>query len=124
SVVMTSAATSRQSEMKDFPARTGKPLPAYQEALLAAWAAVQSAWVFCMVKPWPLHEFWPLHELVACLHAPWPLQDDEFMHLTLAVSPAPLGEATAADIEDTANRPATIMAMAAPLSLLVFMSNS
>ncbi|WP_168171155.1 hypothetical protein [Rhodanobacter sp. B04] len=95
-----------------------------EDDLLVACAAVQSACVFCMVKPWPLQEFWPLHELVACLHAPWPLQDDEFMHLTVAVSLAPLGDATADDIELIANRPATITAIAAPLSLLVFMGNS
>jgi hypothetical protein len=77
-----------------------------------------------MVKPWPLHEFWPLQELVACLHEPWPLQDDECMHLTAAESPAGVLSAAEADIEVTANKPATIIAMAAPLSLLVFMDHS
>src|SRR5579859_6900640 len=49
------------------------------------------------------------------------------MHFTLAVSPllpADILSAAEADIEVAANRPATIIAMAAPLSLLVFMEHS
>src|SRR5581483_3477458 len=88
----------------------------------AACAASQSAWVFCMVKPWPLHEFWPLQELVACLQAPWPLQDEEFMHLTAAWSPEAWPPTGAADTAAAANRPATITAMALALTVLMFIS--
>jgi hypothetical protein len=53
------------------------------------------------------------------------LHDDEFIHLTTALSPvAPAPAAAAEDIEVAANRPATISAIAAPLNVLVFMGNS
>src|SRR5689334_6129408 len=86
------------------PVRKSRDWPYF---LASAWATSQSCWVFCMVKPWPLHAFWPLHALLACLQAPWPLQDEEFTHLTAALSPAAVLSAADAVIEVTANRPAT-----------------
>jgi hypothetical protein len=35
-------------------------------------------------KPLPLHEFWPLQELLALLQADWPLQEFTPVHFTFA----------------------------------------
>src|SRR6187402_637743 len=79
--------------------------------LAEACADLHEASCFCIVKPWPLHAFWPLHELLDVLHAPWPLQDEEFSHFTLAWSAA-----TAVPIVVIVNMPATAVARAIPVS--------
>jgi hypothetical protein len=41
-----------------------------------------------ITKPLPLHEFWPLHELVAVLQVPWPLQEFTPKHWTFSPATA------------------------------------
>src|SRR5450631_3719184 len=94
--------------------RLGAYLP-----LAAVCAVVQAALVSCIVMPWPLHAFWPLHELAVFLQALWPLQEDDFSHFTFASSPAQAELMLA-----TVKRPATAVANAIPLSPEAFMKPS
>jgi hypothetical protein len=72
-----------------------------------ALAASHCFWVSSL-NPWPLHEFWPLQELLADLQADCPLQTLTPVHWTLASS------AEAELMGATLNSSAAAAAMAAP----------
>jgi hypothetical protein len=77
-----------------------------------ALAASHCFWVSSL-NPWPLHEFWPLQELLADLQADCPLQALTPVHCTLASS------AEAELMGATLNSSAAAAAMAAPEADLV-----
>ena len=61
--------------MRPLPhARKSHSCTAYFDSCALALAASQSALLISR-NPCPLHEFWPLHELLALLQADCPLQE-------------------------------------------------